>query len=152
LNAFIEWLLGPTSQAVTPFGTSRSFRRRTAWCWRIEPVLPVAGEVYDEVQVDGMYLRSNWCVLIASHRGKVIAWQWCDREKTVAWTALLTQFPPPKVVVCDGGTGLLQAIADTWKTTRVQRCLVHVQRNMRTYLTSKPRTDAGNLSGRSVVA
>lgn len=143
LDAFLGWLLGSGTQAATALGSGRSFRRRTEWCWRVEPQLPVTGEVYDEVQVDGMYLRSNWCILIASHRGQVIAWQWCDREKTAAWTALLTQFPPPRVVICDGGTGLLQAITDNWSTTRVQRCLVHVQRNMRTYLTTKPRTDAG---------
>jgi len=143
LDAFLGWLLGSSTQSATTLGSGRSFRRRTTWCWRVEPVLPVTGEVFDEVQVDGMYLRTDWCILIATVRGKVIAWQWCDREKTAAWTALLNQFPPPRVVVCDGGTGLLQAIADSWKSTRVQRCLVHVQRNMRTYLTMKPRTDAG---------
>ena len=124
-------------------GSRWTFSRRTEWCWRVEPGLPVTGEVYDEIQVDGLYLRSNWCLLIATVHGGVVAWQWCDREKTAAWTALLTQFPPPRVVVCDGGTGLLQAISDCWKTAKVQRCLVHVQRNLRTYLTTRPRTDAG---------
>ena len=61
----------------------------------------------------------------------------------MAWKALLDQVPPPKVVVCDGGSGLLVAVAEVWPDTLVQRCLVHVQRNVRTCLTTKPRTDAG---------
>jgi len=103
----------------------------------------VTGEVYDEVQANGMHLRTGWCILVATVRGKVIAWQWCDREKTASWTALLTQFPAPRVVVCDGGAGPAAALAEHWTSTRVQRCLVHVQRSVRTYLTSNPRTDTG---------
>lgn len=143
LNAFVGWLLGSSTQATAGMGSARNFRRKTAWCWRVEPTITVTGEIYDEVQIDGIYLRSNWCCLVASAHGKVIAWQWCDREKTIAWKALLDQVPPPTVVVCDGGRGLLVAVAEAWPDTLVQRCLVHVQRNVRTYLTTKPRTDAG---------
>ena len=45
----------------------------------------------------------------------------------MAWKALLDQVPPPKVVVCDGGSGLLVAVAEVWPDTLVQRCLVHVR-------------------------
>jgi hypothetical protein len=141
-DAFLAWLLGPTGQAAAG-SSARTFRRRTAWCWLVEPTITVTGEVYDEVQIDGIYLSSQWCCLIASNRDGVIAWQWCDREKTAAWKALLEQVPPPTVVVCDGGSGLLPAVAEAWPNTKVQRCLVHVQRNVRIYLTAKPRTDAG---------
>lgn len=82
------WILGPVGQAAAASGKSaRTFRRNTAWCWLVEPELTVTGEGYDEIQIDGIYLSSNWCCLIALHRGKVIAWQWCDREKTGAWRA-----------------------------------------------------------------
>lgn len=47
------------------------------------------------------------------------------------------------MVIIDGGSGLASALAQAWPDTRVQRCLVHVQRNVRTYLTLRPRTDAG---------
>lgn len=73
----------------------------------------------------------------------VIAWQWCDTEKTAAWTALLQRIPPPRVVVIDGGAGLASALKACWPTTQIQRCLVHVQRNVRTHLTMRPRTEAG---------
>lgn len=36
-----------------------------------------------------------------------------------------------------------QIIKHVWPSTAVQRCLVHIQRNVRTYVTSRPRTEAG---------
>lgn len=123
--------------------SARSFRRDTAWCWSVEPMIPVTGEMHAELQVDGFYLSSNWCCLVASTGGRVIAWQWCDREKSIAWQALMHRVPAPTVAVCDGGTGLLPAIEQAWPDAKVQRCLVHVQRNVRTHLTTRPKTDAG---------
>ena len=73
----------------------------------------------------------------------VIGYQWCDTEKRPAWEALLQRFPAPAVVVTDGGTGLISARKHAWPQTRVQRCLVHIQRNVRTHLTTRPRTLPG---------
>lgn len=143
LDAFLGWLLGTGSQMdVGSFGTARSFRRRTAWCWNIAPAIPVTGEIHDQVQIDGIYVGS-WCCLIAIAGEHVIGWQWCDTEKKAAWAALLQRFPAPRVVVTDGGSGIAAALSDCWSDTAVQRCLVHVQRNVRTYLTLRPRTEAG---------
>lgn len=142
LERFRGWLLGKATQSET--GTSaRTFRRDHAWCWNVVPETTVTGEVYDEIQIDGIYLDAGWCCLIAITSGKVIDWQWCDREKAIAWKQLLNRIPPPIVVVCDGGGGLAAAVEESWPDTWVQRCLVHVQRNVRTYLTSQPRTEAG---------
>lgn len=46
-------------------------------------------------------------------------------------------------MITDGGSGIAAALSDCWSDTAVQRCLVHVQRNVRTHLTSRPRTEAG---------
>ena len=55
LNAFLGWVLGSGGQAgVVSFGSSRSFRRRTAWCWNIAPGIPATGEIHDQIPVDGM--------------------------------------------------------------------------------------------------
>ncbi|BAS13634.1 transposase [Arthrobacter sp. Hiyo8] len=143
LGAFLGWLLGTGGQAlVDSFGTARSFRRRTAWCWNIAPAIPATGEIHDQVQIDGIYVGS-WCCLIAIAGEHVIGWQWCDTEKKAAWAALLGRFPAPRVVITDGGSGIAAALSDCWSDTAIQRCLVHVQRNVRTYLTSRPRTEAG---------
>ncbi|WP_142031045.1 transposase [Arthrobacter sp. SLBN-112] len=46
-------------------------------------------------------------------------------------------------MITDGGAAIAAAMSECWSETAVQRCLVHVQRNVRTYLTGRPRTDAG---------
>ncbi|WP_343922991.1 transposase, partial [Rhodoglobus aureus] len=69
--------------------------------------------------------------------------QWCARESTAAWTALLERLPAPTVVVCDGGAGIASAVHRVWPETKTQRCLFHVQMNIRRHLTLNPRTDAG---------
>ncbi|KAA1415003.1 IS1249 family transposase [Nocardioides humilatus] len=142
LERFIAWLLGSGTQGDAD-SSARTFRRVHAWCWNVAPEVTITGELYDEIQIDGIYLDTGWCCLIAITGGKVIDWQWCDREKTIAWKQLLKRIPAPTVVVCDGGGGLAVAIEECWPDTSVQRCLVHVQRNVRTYLTSRPRTTAG---------
>lgn len=145
LEAFLSWLTGKHTQAeaAKKAGIStRSFRRRVAWCWNIRPRIPVTGEIYDQVQLDGIYIGS-WCCLIAISPTGVIGYQWCDTEKRAAWETLLQRFPAPAVVVTDGGPGLLSARRYAWPDTRVQRCLVHIQRNVRTYLTTRPRTIPG---------
>lgn len=142
LDRFLGWLAGTDSQQ--DVGTSaRTFRRTHAWCWNVDPRIAVTGEIYDEIQLDGIYVTGGWCALIAIADGKVIGWQWCDYEKSAAWIALIEAFPPPRVVVIDGGSGLASALKQVWPDTAVQRCLVHVQRNVRSYLTTRPRTDAG---------
>lgn len=134
---FLKWLLGSSGQGAVGDASARSFRRDTAWCWNVEPVTPVTGEIYDELQVEGVYLSSNWCCLIASVKGRPVRWQWRDQEKSAAWAALCIQFPSPRVVVTDGGAGLKAALDQERADTDIQRCLVHVQRSVRTYLTSK---------------
>ncbi|BDZ42096.1 hypothetical protein GCM10025865_13950 [Paraoerskovia sediminicola] len=144
LERFLTWLTGSGTQADLG-GSARSFRRTHAWCWDLVRAITVTGEIYDEVQLDGTYLSDGWCLLLAINgsTGTVIAFQRCDTEKSAAWAALLEQIPPPRAVVIDGGSGLASALATCWPATRAQRCLVHVQRNVRTLLTTRPRTDAG---------
>ncbi|WP_082123928.1 IS1249 family transposase [Arthrobacter sp. YC-RL1] len=143
LTAFVGWILSKQTQAEYATSSARTFRRHTAWCWNVHPTLPHTGEVFDEIQVDGIYLRKGWCALIAIANGKVIGCQWCDQEKSVAWLELLRPLAEPKVVVTDGGSGLLKALKELWPQVKVQRCLVHIQRNVRTQLTLKPKTTAG---------
>ena len=143
LSSFITWLMGKLTQAEHAGGTGRTFRHQTKWCWNVHPYLNRTGEVFDEIQVDGIYLRKGWCLLIAIAHGKVISWQWCDHEKAAAWTALLQHLPEPRVIVTDGGSGLMKALKTLWPEVKIQRCLVHIQRNVRTYLTLNPRLAAG---------
>jgi hypothetical protein len=143
LTAFLTWLSGKQSQAEIDGLTGRSFRHATAWCWDLEPTLGPITTTHRQVLVDGIWIGS-WCLLIAvTETLQVLAWQWSARESTAAWAALLERIPAPTVVVCDGGTGLASAVRQAWPNTKTQRCLFHVQMNIRRHLTFRPRTDAG---------
>ncbi len=143
LAMFLAWLMGKSSQAEVDGMTGRSFRHRTGWCWDVTPSLGSVTTTHHAVLVDGIWVGS-WCLLIAiTDSLQVLAWQWCARESTAAWEALFERVPSPAVVVCDGGSGIASALRSTWPETKAQRCLFHVQMNIRRHLTLNPRTDAG---------
>lgn len=127
-------------------GVSRStWNRDHAWCWNTRPIWEPTGEVYEQVFIDGTYISYGWCVLTAStiinKKTKVIAYQLCQRENKTAYSALLARIPPPVIVTTNGDRGALAAIKACWPDTRIQRCVVHVQRNIRTVTTTRPKID-----------
>ena len=144
LQQFLTWLLGKLAQSdMGGPSAARQFRRKTAWCWDIEPRLGPVTTVHHTILVDGIYIGS-WCLLIAVTESlQVLAWQWCARESAAAWQALLSRIPAPTVVVCDGGAGIASALRQEWPTTRIQRCIFHIRMNLRRHLTLNPRTQAG---------
>ncbi|WHU62118.1 transposase [Trueperella pyogenes] len=78
---------------------------------------------------------------MASTTQGVIAFQLCQHENKASYQALLSRIPAPVVVVTDGAQGALEAIKECWPTTIIQRCLVHIQRNIRRITTLNPKTD-----------
>lgn len=144
LTGFLTWLVGKHAQADAGGpSAARAFRRDTTWCWEIQPRLGPVETTHHQVLVDGIWIGS-WCLLIAvTEQLQVLAWQWSARESMAAWAALLERIPAPTVIVCDGGTGIAAAVRQTWPNTKIQRCLFHVQMNIRQHLTLNPRTDAG---------
>ena len=143
LDRFVGWLLSKDTQSQATPASARTFRRHTTWCWNVTPSLPSTGQIYHQIQLDGLYLSSRWCILIALGDGHVIDWQWCDKEKTASWQALLERIAPPQLVILDGGPGAAAALAHLWPDTPVQRCLVHLQRGVRRQITLRPKTAAG---------
>lgn len=144
LDSFLAWLLGKLSQTEAAGQQHRStFHRRIAWCWNVTPLLPAVTIPPKYVMIDGTYLGS-WCLLIATDEHHTpLAWQWCGAESQAAWEALLKQIPAPLVVICDGGSGIRAALREQWPDTLVQRCIFHLSMNLRTHLTLRPRTPAG---------
>jgi hypothetical protein len=109
----------------------------------VEQFIEPTGEIFDEVQLDGIYLQHGHCCSIAYANGCVVDFQWCTTENATAWGVLLARIPAPAVAVIDGGAGLAKALKTEWPETMVQRCLVHIQRNVRRHLTRRPRTTPG---------
>ncbi|ROT86518.1 transposase [Bifidobacterium mongoliense] len=143
LDEFLDWLLGAAPQRRRA-ESARNFRKRVDWCWQLAPRIEPDGVVHHTVMADGTYMN-GWCLLVAidGEDGEMLAWQWCDRESAAAYKALFERIAPPDVLICDGMKGIGKACAEAWPGTRIQRCLIHVQRDTRADLTSKPRLQAG---------
>lgn len=144
LLIFVSWPMGKHSKPeIDGTRTGRTLRRRTAWCFRMQPTLPPCKTIFHAVMVDGIWIGS-WCRPIAlSDTGRVLAWQWSGREPTAAWLALLKQIPSPGVLASDSGSGLPAALRQTWPHTKHQRCLFHLKLNVTRHPTRNPRTRAG---------
>ena len=145
LEEFLSWLPGPSSQrAADSAGDARALRKRIAWCWRIRPRIAPPDARRHTVMADGTYMGHGWCLIIAidGQAGEVLDWQWCAHESKAAYLALFSRLPAPDVLITDGLRGAEAACTQAWPGTRIQRCLVHVQRNARTDLTSRPGLQA----------
>lgn len=146
-HAFLRWVTGMASMqaAAASIGVSRrTFLRAIDWCWNVRPCLGDDGVAYRFVEVDGTYVPYGWCMLVAvDEDGSPIGWQWCHKENTAAYRALMRPLAPPGLLVCDGAPSCLRAAAQVWPGTAVQRCLVHTLRNTFTDLTRNPRSEAG---------
>lgn len=144
LRAFLDWLLSGRTQGDMGTG-ARAFRKRIQWCWNVLPAIPPPNGKHHTVMADGTYMNHDWCLIVAidGESGEVLGLQWCSNESKAAYMALFSSIPAPDVLITDGLRGAESACDAVWPGTRIQRCLVHVQRNTRTDLTSKPRLQAG---------
>jgi len=113
--------------------------------WKELPPSPSKCTQNDMVLIfDGVYLSGKTnAVLIARSMRNVQSWHFAERESFNAWDSFLKQLSPPAVVVIDGQKGLLQAVLRRFPQTRIQRCLVHVERFVRMCLSRNPKTEAG---------
>ena len=146
LEEFFSWIPGPSSRtAPESTGDARALRKRIAWCWSIRPRIAPPDAKRHTVMADGTYMGHGWCLIIAidGESGEVLAFQWCAPESKAAYLALFSGIPTPDVLITDGLRGAEAACLETWPGTRIHRHLVHVQRNTRTDLTSRPRLQAG---------
>ncbi|MGV0410048.1 IS1249 family transposase, partial [Corynebacterium resistens] len=145
-KAFHAYVTGTTSLtdvADTLNISRRTLDRRFTSLWLIDvPNTPDPNRVYDQIFIDGTYTTAG-CLLVAASHDHVIAWHWTKHETAHAYTQLLRNIAEPLCVVLDGGQGALTAIKACWPNAMIQRCLVHAQRVIRRYTTSRPRTDAG---------
>lgn len=142
LDEFLRWLTSKDTQLSMP-GQGRSFRRRAAEFWRIWPMPEPTGEAHRVIFVDGIWLARDLVVLIAHDGAHAVSWYMAQAENARAWSHLLEPIPPPRVVVCDGGSGFARAQRSAWPAARVQRCPFHAFSQVRRYTTSRPRLQAG---------
>lgn len=145
---FIRWLVEGLTQshAAELLGvSSRTLERNWTPYWCVQALhCPDQFRIYDQVFIDGTYF-SHSCLLVMTSNDHVIAWKWCLRESKHAYLDLLTQIQPPRIVTLDGHRGSLAAVQQVWPETRIQRCVVHVQRNVQRATTLRPRYKQGKV-------
>lgn len=83
-------------------------------------------------------------VLIASDTERVVHWKFVTAENAVTWHTFLSELKGrPLGVVSDAQRGLLQAVTLRFGDIPHQRCLAHIVRLSRLWLTRHPKTEAG---------
>ncbi len=95
-----------------------------------------------------MLERSVLTLLLARGIGqRPISWQWTNQESFVSWFEFFLRLKEegcdPRYIVCDAQRGLLKALRIIWPEALVQRCIIHVIRLARLWLTRRPKTQAG---------
>lgn len=146
LRIFITWIISKRSLSdiaaqyrVSP----RTLQRKFEYFWLIQPPQPAdPARVYDQLFIDGTYFNTK-CLLIAATTDHIVTWHWCYTEDSKAYGRLFDQLPAPGIVTTDGQNGALKALQETWEDTKIQCCLVHVQRNIRTATGLHPTTACG---------
>ena len=130
---FISWLTSSNSLAATAKTcdvSPRTLQRRFTPFWLIQPPRSVDKQrIYDQIFIDGTYFNTK-CLVVAADSNHVINWFWCTKETSWSYMRLLDPLAPPQLVTCDGDAGGLKALRQLWPNTPVQRCIVHVKRNI----------------------
>nr|WP_285813479.1 IS1249 family transposase [Adlercreutzia murintestinalis] len=142
LKVFLKWLMGKETLREQPCSKA-TFERRAERFWGLWPLPEPTGEAHDTLFVDGIYISKELVVLIACTKEHVVAWHLAESECSASWAALMLKVAPPAMVVTDGGTGFKKAVRAIWPDARVQRCLVHVKRQVVRKTTMNPKLDCG---------
>lgn len=110
--------------------SSRSLQRRFKTFWLIQPPRSVDKQrIYDQIFIDGAYFNTK-CLVVAADSCHVINWFWYIKESSWSYMRLLDELAPPQLVTSDGDSGRLKALRRLLPDTPVQRCIVHVKRNI----------------------
>lgn len=153
LRIFVFWLTQTTGLNTTAkrlhisiSSLTRSFK--SFWQFLPEPK-PITGNS-EILVVDGVSIVKHRLVaLIVFDRIKrvPINWHFTPRESYASWLIIFSELRVkgvmPRVIVCDGQKGLIKAIYKVWPNTIIQRCLIHIHRQAKKWLTQNPQTDAG---------
>lgn len=94
--------------------------------------------VYDQLFIGSTYFHKK-CLLVACTAEHPVACLWCTGESKSNYARFLDMLATPLIVTIDGSGGAHAVIKKHWSDTKIQRCLVHVQRNIPTDISRHPR-------------
>jgi hypothetical protein len=113
------------------------------------PVLSVYPSEKVNLIIDGTYFNNDLCLVI--YRDNTIKFTQLYRLTDGEWYEelkedlenLINLGVQVESITCDGHRALIKAINKVCKQVIIQRCVVHIQRMCRIWLSSKPKSEAG---------
>jgi len=134
----------------------RTLRRYFYDCLSKPPVLSVFPSRQVNLLIDGTYFRNGLCLIL--YRDNTIKFTQLYRLTDGEWfeelvedlSNLLMLGVEIESITCDGHKALLKAVKQVCPDIPLQRCVVHVQRMCRIWLSSKPKSEAGRELSRIV--
>lgn len=113
------------------------------------PILSVFPSEKVNLIIDGTYFKNDLCLII--YRDNTIKFTQLYRLTDGEWYIELKEDLENLInlgvniqsITCDGHKALLKAINKICKHVVVQRCLIHIQRMCRIWLSAKPKSEAG---------
>lgn len=150
---FVRWLT--TSAHLGTIAQSNQVSVRTLnnhFCnfWKHLPKPVLTKENHNILVVDGVGVIKHLLVALIAQNPRThipVSWSFAKRECYESWHSFFLTLQcngvTPKFVVCDGQRGLLKALFEVWPRVLIQRCLIHVVRQAKLWLTQNPRTNAG---------
>lgn len=152
-KVFVQWVTSSDRQTQVAKHlkvTRRTVINRFHAFWKHSPQpLPIRDHP-SVIVVDGVsVVKHNLVALIIVRPDyhKPIGWAFTLRENYDSWVHTLSsiagQGVNPQYLVCDGQRGLLKAIMTIWPRIRIQRCLIHIVRQAKLWLTLHPQTETG---------
>lgn len=150
---FAAWLTSSTrlSEVAKRMKCSpRNLLMRFKSFWRYLPKPKPIESEHEVLIVDGVSVVKHLVVVLVAHdhqEKEPVSWAFVERETFDNWLAffgqIATQQVKPEFIVCDGQKGLLKAIHALWPGVLIQRCIIHIVRQARLWLTQHPKTEAG---------
>lgn len=153
LNVFVSWITETISLTRTAKRlniTPRQLSNRFIPFWSYLPLPKPITQNSEVLVVDGVSIVKHRLVaLIVFDRITRIPinWYFSPRESYASWLIIFSELRAkglmPKIIVCDGQKGLIKAIYRVWPQAIIQRCLIHISRQAKAWLTQNPKTEAG---------
>jgi Transposase, Mutator family len=151
-SLFVKWLTSKWS--LEDFARQEHVTIRTLSRW-FEPLWNTVPQPRPIISIprililDGTVLKRGSLVLLIAadgDTGEPVFWMPVIRETAESWERFLDVFygvGVPQVIVCDAQKGLLKAIGTVFPGVLIQRCMTHVIRQAKGWLTQHPKTKTG---------
>ena len=142
IEAFLDWALSKKTIKETASEICRkTFYNRAQNILAIEPKIPKTGEVYNCLLADTTFIKERGLMILKTPEF-VIDFGWSESENKEGYIDIFLGFTPPNFLVTDGNKAVESACKKVWKTTKIQRCLVHIDRFVRNHVGVRPTEPA----------